>query len=656
MATTTAPAIRRRVTPRLWFRLLLVAFFLIAVAALGLRAYLLRVERSALPQIDGTISAPGLSAPVAVARDEHGIPHITAANELDLAYAQGFVTAQDRLWQMDMIRRIAAGDLAEILGAKYIDHDKRQRYLQIRHTAEVAVAHLDPETKNIFDAYSRGVNASIASTRSHLPLEFKLLRYQPRDWSATDSILAGLNMAQMLNETFEADLKREKVEARVPPDIAHDLYPTTFWRDHPPGVEKPEIKDDTPPPVVPEANSLDPDGWIRRAGIAPPGCECIPGSNDWVVNALHSTTGKPLLSNDMHLGISVPGIWYEAHLKTNDGLDVIGVTLPGMPYVLVGHNERIAWGFTNLGPDVQDLFVEDAALPAVETRHEVIQVAKSKPVSVDVEITRHGPILTPILPGETRRIALQWTAYDADKGFRFVFPKVNRARNWQEFTAAFSEFSGPGQNVAYGDVDGNIGYHATGLVPIRATGDGSVPVPDDGTHDWTGYIPFDKLPWYYNPPSGMLATANSRVTPDDYPFLITTEWLSPYRTERIYQLLNSKPQLSVADMLAIQDDVQSPVEKFFADRFTYAIDHTGNSDKKMKDAADILRNWDGRMDIDSAAARIERLSRAKLLETLLRAKLGNDYTLYSNWGSTAVLENIVNRQPARWLPTNYSDW
>ncbi len=665
---TLSPVFKPRASTSVWTKVVVacgVFAVLIIASALTVRWYFLHAEQASLPQLDGNIVVAGVQAPVSVVRDQHGVPHVTAHSIEDLAFAQGYVTAQDRLWQMDMIRRIAAGELAEILGAKYVALDKRQRYLQIRHTAETAAKNLDAPTRSLLEAYSRGVNAFIhdAVPGARLPLEFKLLRYRPRPWTTTDSVLSGLNMAQMLNTSYPDDLHREKIGARVTPEIYSDLYPTSFWRDHPPGSEPSEIKDEIPPPVVPEESNLDPDGWIRHVGLSASAStceECLPGSNNWVVSGAHSTTGRPLLSNDMHLEHSVPGIWYEAHLKLADGsLNVIGVTLPGLPLVIVGHNDRIAWGFTNLGPDVQDLYVEPQDVTPIERRHEVIHVARGRNLSFDVDVTRHGPIITPVLPGESRQLALKWTIYDKEHSFQFPFAEINRATNWNEFTSAFSKYPGPGQNVVFADVDGHIGYHATGVIPIRSSGDGSLPVVGSGTgesNDWNGYIPFDKLPSSFDPANGILATANDRIAPDGYPYLITKEWASPYRVERICQVLDSKPKLSPDDMLALQTDIFSNVDKFFADRFAYSIDHTAKPDARLRQAADILRQWDGRLSTDSSAARIETTTRGHLLETLLRSKLGDDAKLYHNWGSTAVLENIVNRQPSRWLPKGYSDW
>ena len=294
-----------------------------------------------------------------------------------------------------------------------------------------------------------------------------------------------------------------------------------------------------------------------------------PGSNNWVVSGAHTASGKPLLSNDMHLDLRIPNVWYEAHLTAGD-FDVAGVTLPGVPFVIVGHNRYIAWGFTNLGPNVEDVYIEkfndqgEYLTPQgwvqPEHRKEIIEVKGKPEVNLDVVTTRHGP-------DHHRSRSRRKTPARAEVGHlrsadvsSTVFFDVDSAKNWQEFRAAFSHFGAPGQNVVYADVDGHIGYQATGVIPIRATGDGSVPVPgDDDSHEWTGYVPFDKLPSVYDPPSGIIATANGRITPDGYPYMLSIEWIAPYRTERIYKLLNAKKKFTPADMLAIQTDILSDV-------------------------------------------------------------------------------------------------
>jgi penicillin amidase len=395
------------------------------------------------------------------------------------------------------------------------------------------------------------------------------------------------------------------------------------------------------------------------------------GSNDWVVSGVHTVSGKPLLSNDMHLGHQMPSLWYEVHLRSGD-FDVAGVSLPGHPFVIVGHNRRIAWGFTNIGPTVEDAYVEtfnDAhqyltpdGWKDPETRREVIHVKGKPDVSLDVQLTRHGPIVTELAPGESRPIALRWTLYE---GVGDPFFRVNSAQNWQEFRQALSGFDAPGQNVVYADVDGNIGYQATGKVPIRAAGDGSLPVNgSDNAHEWTGYIPFDKMPSVLNPPPGIIATANGRISPDKYPFSISTEWEAPWRTDRIYRVLQSGRKFSAADMLSLQTDVYSELDRYVADRIVYAVDHGRNPSPLAHQAADILRGWNGQMDENAVAPTIATRTRQELKRLLLEPKLGaaSDTPGQLSWESyqwmmeTVWIENVLAHQPARWLPAQYGNY
>jgi penicillin amidase len=403
------------------------------------------------------------------------------------------------------------------------------------------------------------------------------------------------------------------------------------------------------------------------------------GSNNWVVSGGHTVSGKPLLSNDMHLGHQMPNLWYEAHLRCKSGsgtFDVAGVTLPGYPYVIVGHNQRIAWGFTNLGPTVEDVYVETFnsdgqyltpdGWKQPEHRHEAIHVKDKPDVIVDVALTRHGPVVTDMVPGETRSLALRWTLWD---GVRSPFFAVDSAQKWEEFRRAFSELDAPAQNVVYADVDGNIGYQATGKIPIRAAGDGSLPENgSDDAHEWVGYVPFEKLPSVFNPPSGIIATANSRITPDGYSYSLSTEWEAPWRSARIYRVLESGKKLSGADMLALETDIYSELDRFFAERFVYAVDHARNPSARAKSAGEILRQWDGRMIENSAAPTIAVRARQELTRLLLEPKLGaapkdpqQEKTTFSwksyQWMmSTVWLENVVQRQPKRWLPETYANY
>lgn len=677
-ARTLPPPTSSRPRTRAWRIAGIFIVILICIIAV-LLLWLLSIARSALPTIDGAIAVAGLSAPVSVTRDGHGVPTIDALNTGDLFFAQGYVTAQDRLFQMDLLRRATEGDLSEIVGGVAVKHDRQQRILGIRAAAEKGALALTAEDREQLGAYARGVNAFIQSHTDQLPLEFRILRYSPRPWTPIDSLAIGYQMVETLSTSPKSALTREKILAKLGPQLTADLYVNTSWRDHPPTMPMPRLNNT--PSVKPERVS----GAVASDEIPDllrPWLECFlrdqpapMGSNNWVVSGAHTTTGKPLLSNDMHLGHQVPNLWYENHLRAGD-FEAAGVSLPGYPYVMVGHTRRIAWGFTNVGPTVQDLYVEKFneqgqyltpdgwKSPAL--RHEVIHVKGKPDVNMDVQVTRHGPIVTEFVPGETRKLALRWTLYD---GIRNPFFHADVAQNWQQFRQAFSELDAPGQNVVYADVDGNIGYQTTGRVPIRAAGDGSLPVDgSDNAHEWTGYIPFDKLPSMLNPPSGIIGTANGRISPDGYPYSISVEWEAPWRTDRIYRVLSSGRKFSAADMLGLEMDIYSELDHFVADKVVEAVDHGKIKPVSLRarTAIDILRDWNGQMSANSSAPTIASHARDELMRLLLEAKLGavpvdgTDSGL--NWKSyhwmmeTAWLENVLLERPQRWLPSEFANY
>jgi len=688
MATTIAAPPSRKGGLRLLARVISVIVLIAILGLAGICVWFYTAAHGSLAQLDGEVSVRGLKAPVQVVRDIHGVPHFSAGSNEDLFFAQGYVTAQDRLWQMDMTRRAMGGELAEILPAasapptaasrlkgippSWVDYDKQQRILRLRAVAERVAAQLSDRDRAFFTAYAAGVNAYIEQHRNKLPIEFHVLGYAPRPWTPSDSVLIGIGMSQLLNPQYEMEWTREKMARLLSPDLFADLYPASSPRDHAPASDAASGSNVTTPAQKPAMRTgagaprnLKPK--LQLPLPAPDDCEgCVPGSNNWVISGEHTTTGKPLLSNDMHLPHREPSMWYEVQLHAGD-FNVEGFTLPGMPFVIVGHNQRIAWGYTNLNPDVQDLFVESfnpsgeyqtpTGWAKPEVFHETIHVKGGADVAVDVSVTRHGPIITSLLPGETRKIALQWVIYDAHNITIPIFD-LDSAQNWDQFRKALSAFSTPSQNVVYGDVDGNIGYQPMGFVPIRKAGDGTLPVSGaDGQHDWVAYLDFDKLPAVYNPPGGIIATANSKITPDGYPYLLATQWFPPYRTERIYSVLQQPgKKFSPADMLALQTDITSEYDRFFAQKFVYAVDHSGRSNGRVRQAANILRTWDARMDAGSAAPTIVLRSRNALRQLLLQPKLGKAWEEY-NWSEAAVaLESILKDQPQRWLAPGYANF
>jgi len=745
---------RRRILTRILLALLLLAF----VGTLALTVFLRLAMHAALPQTDGEIHLTGLTSPVTVTRDDLGVPSLYAANLDDLLFAQGYVTAQDRLFQMDTLSRHAAGELAEILGPSLVEHDRLQRYLQLRAAADRAIAVLPYDQRHELDAYTRGVNVFIATHLDKLPVEFHLLHYTPAPWSPRDSLLIALAMSQDLSTSFPTKMHREVLTAHLPPELIPDLYPVGSWRDRPP--TQPELDLTTPTPELKEAplDRSQSQNYPPQLPFASPrsllavshalhplGCDlCLAGSNNWVVAGSRSASGAPLLSNDMHLGLTAPDIWYEAALHLNDNsLDVTGFTLPGVPFVIVGRNVHVAWGFTNTGADVQDVIIEhlrgsgqntefelpDRSWALAEHHTEIIRVRGGRDRVLDILTTTHTigataistPVISPLYPGEHRTLALEWNIYDPSTITVPLF-SINAAPNAASLVAAFAGFGGPSQNLVYADSQ-HIGYHTLGRIPIRGpavhyplpdtplatstavsgnddeeeTSEGSEgeipqqpaarifdytigspisPVPIDALDPlqaWSGYVPYGELPAALDPASGVLVTANARITPDDYPYYLANNWVDPYRVERIHHLLDNRNGLTSADMLHIQTDVYSDFDLFVAQRLAYAIDHASpaalrRDTKRLHQAADLLRNWNGQVTQDSAAAAIAVASRNELWPLLLTEQIRShdgahakpsvtDLAALYTWEErNTALELLLLHKPARWLPARFGSW
>ncbi len=626
---------------RLIRRLLVLVALLVVVVLVATTALFAVVVIRGIPQRTGTASIPGLSADVQIVRDASGIPQVYASTPADLFAAEGWLHASERMWQMEIWRRLGSGRLAELFGPSEVKSDAFVRTLGWRQSAERDLAAMDPATRAALDAYASGVNAWLSTHRDEsLPFVLTgllgagggLSGFQPEPWTAVDSLTWAKVQAWSLGGNIDTEIFNALVSSRLGPQAVAELTPPyrAGWPVIVPtgapgsgGAGAPATGGATLPsggtgstgatatgnaagqsgsgnataPATAgiadaaSAGLLDVaaigDQVSQVAGFTAPGAAGPAGlgSNDWVVSGAHTASGHPILANDPHLGVMMPSIWYMIGLHCRPvsaacPYDVSGVSFPGAPGVVLGHNDRIAWGFTNVNPDVEDLFMEkpDPADPSrylykgqylpFTTRTEVIKVAGAPSVTLTVRSTVHGPVISDVedvlkpaasgggglgQPGVV--YALEWTATSqAQRTFQSILA-LDRATDFTSFRNALRTFDAPSQNVVYADVAGNIGYQMPGLVPIRASGDGSMPVPGwDGAHDWTGFIPFDRLPYLYDPPSGIIASANNAAVDSRFPYFIGKDWSPGYRAERIIQLLQGTPKLTTADMHVIQGD------------------------------------------------------------------------------------------------------
>jgi penicillin amidase len=648
------------------------------------------IVRRPLPQLDGSVAITGLKDAVTVDRDQWGRPWIRAKSLQDAVTAQGYVMAQDRLWQMDLLRRVSAGDLSEIFGRVALHFDEESRTLAMRQAAERAAADASPEIRSLLDAYARGVNENIAQRGNKLPIEFVVLGYKPRPWTPADTYLISLYMYKTLTSTWQEKLNRQWIAANVGPGRAQDLFVEDSPLDHYIWTTGSSVSLPSSPnarPLAASAQSADheppfaPTWEAARSFLAQFDEQTseIIGSNNFVVSGAHTASGKPLLANDTHLQLSAPSLWYVIHL-TAPGLNAEGFALPGAPLVIIGHNDRIAWGFTNSNVDVGDLYIEtfDAANPLLyhangklltaDLRHETIHVRGKPDVNLDVIVTRHGPIVHREPPEQGgRAYALRWTALEPG-GLDFGFPLLGQAQNWHGFVETTRHIAGPGQNTIYADVDGNTGFTIPARIPIRAKGNGALPVPGDSDdYEWKGYIPFDELPRVLNPPEGVIATANARTVGPGYKYYLTDRQAGPYRTARLYELLSNRTGLTAADCNAIQNDIVSLPNRFLAGALLTAASAKPPRVPQTQQLIAKLQDWDARATADSVETSFVEYTRHALFRHLLAPYLGDEVTKYELWEPQSVyndvwwrdkvfLENVLRERPAAWLPSGFANY
>lgn len=608
--------------------------------------------RRPLPQIEGQMVVAGLKAEVEILRDGWGVPHIYAQSEEDLFFAQGFVHAQDRLWQMEFQRRVACGRLSEILGARTLKADRWLRILGFQRVAEEQVKQMDTATRQLLAAYAAGVNARMAA--EPLPVEFSILRYSPEAWRLEDSLVWLKMMAWSLSANWEAELLRAKLIERLGPERAAELEPddTRWARIIPPEVALDQIG-------LSALEAADP----ARPFMGPNVMEGV-GSNNWVVAGRRSASGRPLLANDMHLAMGIPAVWYENHLSSGT-YNLIGVSLPGTPGVIAGHNGQVAWGMTAAIADVQDLYLERLReLPDGTVQYEFnsawrdalvfeeeIQVKGGESVTERVIITHHGPIinnLAPHLTGE-QPLALQWTSNQPTQTIRGVFA-IGRVRNCQEFYTALRDIADPALNFVFADTQGNIGYSLVGHIPVRAHGSSAVPVPGwTGGYEWQGVIPFEALPHRLNPAEGYIATANNRIVDRHYPYYIGNDFSMGDRALRIREWLAGNHDLTVEHMRRMQMDLVSPTARVVGGYLSQLT----SDDPDLQSAIALFQTWNGELDSASPAAALYQVFMRRAVQYLLRGHLDSLTIWYMGQGPNAVLTfgSVFGHRAWEWLQT-----
>ncbi len=593
------------------FRTLRAVAGITAGLATGVAGVALAALKRPLPRTNGKLRLKGLQAPVQVLRDCWGVPHIYAENTTDLYMAQGYVHAQDRLWQMEFQRRIGNGRLAELVGPIALDTDRYVRIMGFGRIAAREVSLLPPDAQNALQAYAAGINAYIDQHIHRLPIEFTILQHTPEPWQIADTLVWAKIMALNLSGNWSSEILRARMVATLGAERAAQLDPG-YPSDH--------------PLIVPQGASYQAtlgedilrlaDGasaFIQQGGGQ--------GSNNWVVNGQHSATGQPLLANDPHLSIAMPSVWYENHL-CGGPVHVTGASFPGTPGVVIGHNERIAWGVTNGMNDVQDLYLErfDPDDPAryrfqdawqqAEIVREEIRIKGQEQAHIEtVRITRHGPIISPLLSDEAlnsqtvpqEALALRWTALEPSGRIVSSILDINRASDWPSFRTALNNWHVPPQNFVYADIDGHIGYALGGDIPVRAKGDGRLPVPGwTGEYEWIGVVPHAELPHMLDPHEGFAISANNQIVSDAFPHTIAGEYLNGYRASRIRTLIKQTDRHTAESFARIHADKRSLPGLALA----ALAGRLSTSNPIAQAARDALAAWDGEMNSDSIAATI----------------------------------------------------
>lgn len=629
----------------------------LSVIAVAIGYYL--VTRS-FSKTSGTIDVNGLSQEVEINWDEYGVPHIEAHSEHDAFFAVGFVHAQDRLWQMELFRRAGSGRLSEILGDRTLSIDKMFRTLKFWRQAQKLSQALDQQTRAALQAYSDGVNEYIATHKGHFPIEFDMLNFEPEPWTVEHSILLSRLMAWELNYARWVDLLLGELVQQFGADTAKEIFP--YWPEDAPLIIPKEFKgkkiaDNLLPFFEAEGN------YRSLFGLRP----LETGSNAWAVSGAKSTTGKPILANDPHLILMAPARWYELHM-TAPGIDVAGMSIAGDPFVILGRNQRIAWGVTNAMMDDEDFYVEQVDSLQHPTRYrlnnewrpiqeeiDTIFVKGALPVVLSVYSTHRGPIVNkfePTAQNINALVSMRWVGYEASNEAG-AFYRLDKANNWQEFQEALKLFAVPAQNFVYADVDGNIGYILGGWLPIRTTKGPTLPFPGWTTeYDWHGFVPIHQMPRIFNPAEGFVAAANNKIIDDSYPYYISNHWESPWRSIRINEILKEPGKFSMEDNERLQFDLVSTHAREVVPVIRRAFDSTTVTDPDVKTMLEYFKNWNFEMRKEDVSTTLFQATITRMVFNMFHNRMGDRlYGLYDTLASTplSALSHLLKNPDSEWF-------
>lgn len=632
-----------------------IIFTCIALAIIGYVSLKHLITKS-FPQYEGELTLSGLHHSVKILRDEFAVPHIFAEDEHDLFFAQGYVHAQERLWQMDIARRAGEGRLSEVLGTSTLKFDRMLRTVGFRHIAEQLEQTISPQSKAILEAYSDGVNAFIHSHKGKFPIEFDMLNYTPEDWQPIHSLMIARLMAWELNISWHTDIVLGELVAKLGIEKASQIFPT-YPENAPVIVERKISEKDLN--ILRYFSSLD---FDRRKMFGTSGMHI--GSNAWAVSPQKSESGFAMLANDPHLGLGVPAKWFEVHLSGGN-VDVVGMSLPGTPLVILGHNKNIAWGLTNVMADDADFYFEktDSLKPEqyfykgewknFEMEYDTIAVKDSARIPLEIRRTIHGPVINSVYPLHeisSPAITMAWTGYEMSDELLGIY-KINTAHNWKLFLEGVKEFTVPGQNFVYADAVGNIGFKPGVRLPIRSTQNPTLPQDGStGEYDWKGFVSFEQLPELFNPPEGFIATANNKTT-NTFPYHISNLWEPPSRIQRIRELLTKTEKLSVDDFKRIQMDYYSHFAKEMIPYLLSAYDSVSVSDTRIKTALTYFRNWNFIEKNTDVPTSIFEVYFQKLIHNIFLDEMGEE--LFNQY---IVLANMPYRITLSLLSTSDSAW